>query len=101
MDMEWWRMNYQKLKGTQGIFLEELSYWQHIEQTAESIFSKYHFGEIRFPLIEKLDLFTRSVGESSDIVTKEMYDFHDKGGRHIALRPEGTASVARAFVENK
>lgn len=94
-------MKYQKLKGMQDLLPEELSYWHYIEQTTTSILKNYHFSEIRLPLIEKIDLFARSVGESSDIVTKEMYDFHDKGDRHIALRPEGTASVARAFVENK
>lgn len=94
-------MNYQKLKGTQDLLPEELLYWHHIEKTVTPILEKYHFSEIRLPLMEKLELFTRSVGESSDIVTKEMYDFFDKGDRHIALRPEGTVSVARAFVENK
>ena len=94
-------MKYQKLKGTQDLLPEELTYWHYIEETVTPILEKYHFSEIRLPIMEKLDLFTRSVGESSDIVTKEMYEFFDKGDRHIALRPEGTASVARAFVENK
>lgn len=95
------KVSYQKLKGMQDLLPEEILYWHYIEKTAEDIFKAYHFSEVRFPLMEKLELFTRSVGETSDIVTKEMYDFMDKGGRHIALRPEGTASAARAYVENK
>lgn len=94
-------MNYQKLKGTVDILPEESAKWQYIEESARGILKKYQYKEIRTPLFEKLDLFARGVGETSDIVSKEMYDFKDKGDRHIALRPEGTAGIARAYVENK
>ncbi|MCC5889574.1 MAG: histidine--tRNA ligase [Alkalibacterium sp.] len=94
-------MNYQKLKGTADLLPNETVKWQHIEEKALNLLKKYRFEEIRTPLFEQLELFARGVGETSDIVTKEMYDFFDKGNRHIALRPEGTAGVVRSFVENK
>ncbi len=91
----------QKLKGTEDILPQNSYLWQYVEDVARDVFERYHFSEIRTPLIESFDLFSRSVGDTTDIVSKEMYDFYDKGDRHIALRPEGTASVVRAFVENK
>lgn len=91
----------QKPKGTADIFLEEMEIWQYIEETARIFMNDYQYFEIRTPLFENYDLFSRSVGDSSDIVSKEMYDFHDKGDRHIALKPEGTAPIVRAYVENK
>ncbi|MCC5894810.1 MAG: histidine--tRNA ligase [Alkalibacterium sp.] len=94
-------MNYQKLKGTADLLPEDTKKWQVIEEKAKSLLKKYQFNEIRTPMFEQLELFARGVGETSDIVTKEMYDFRDKGDRHIALRPEGTAGVVRSFVENK
>lgn len=94
-------MNYQKLKGTADLLPNETVKWQHVEDKALNLLKKYRFEEIRTPLFEQLELFARGVGETSDIVTKEMYDFLDKGKRHIALRPEGTAGVVRSFVENK
>lgn len=94
-------MNYKKPKGTTDILPAETKKWQYVEETAKKILSKYQFNEIRTPMFESFDLFSRGVGETSDIVSKEMYDFYDKGNRHIALRPEGTASIARAYVENK
>ena len=95
------RMAYQRPKGTADIMPEESYKWQYIEETAKDILERYRFSEIRTPLFEAFELFERGVGESSDIVSKEMYDFYDKGERHITLRPEGTASAVRAFVENK
>lgn len=94
-------MNYQKLKGTADFLPEQTKIWSYIETQAKTILSRYQFKEIRTPVFEQFDLFARGVGETSDIVSKEMYDFHDKGNRHIALRPEGTAGVVRAYVENK
>ncbi|SHE89137.1 histidyl-tRNA synthetase [Marinitoga hydrogenitolerans DSM 16785] len=91
---------YKRLKGTQDIFGEETKYWYFVESKAREIFLKYGFKEIRTPIIESTELFKRSVGETSDIVQKEMYTFKDKGGRSITLRPEGTAPVVRAYVEN-
>ncbi|GEK90875.1 histidine--tRNA ligase [Alkalibacterium kapii] len=94
-------MKYKKLKGTVDILPEESAKWQAIEEQARYILHNYQFSEIRSPLFEQFDLYARGVGETSDIVSKEMYDFTDKGNRHLALRPEGTAGIVRAFVENK
>ena len=90
----------QKLKGTRDILPKEVETWQYIESIAKELFEKYGYKEIRTPVIESLDLFQRGVGETTDVVQKEMYNFEDKGGRKIALRPEGTAGVARAYIEN-
>lgn len=95
------KANYQKPKGTADLFGQDVLAWQRIEQQARLIFSRYGYGEIRTPMFEAFELFSRSAGDTSDVVTKEMYDFFDKGDRHMALRPEGTAGVVRAFVENK
>ncbi|MDR0614591.1 MAG: histidine--tRNA ligase [Lactobacillales bacterium] len=91
----------QRPKGASDLLPEELKKWQYLEQTAREVFEKYQFFELRTPLFEHYEVFARTVGGTSDIVSKEMYDFYDKGDRHIALRPEGTAGVVRAFVENK
>ncbi|EHI70535.1 histidine--tRNA ligase [Streptococcus ictaluri] len=94
-------MKLQKPKGTQDILPAEAAKWQYVEQVARDTFKKYHYGEIRTPMFEHYEVISRSVGDTTDIVSKEMYDFHDKGGRHITLRPEGTAPVVRSYVENK
>lgn len=94
-------MVYQRPKGTADILPGESEKWQYVEQTARQVFSNYQFKEIRTPIFESFDVFSRSVGDTSDIVTKEMYDFYDKGKRHVVLRPEGTAGIVRAYVENK
>ncbi|UJF14718.1 histidine--tRNA ligase [Jeotgalibaca sp. MA1X17-3] len=91
----------QRPKGTSDTFLQEMETWQYIEETARILMNDYQFSEIRTPMFESYDLFSRSVGDTSDIVSKEMYDFFDKGKRHIALKPEGTAPIVRAYVENK
>ncbi|MFY7843138.1 MAG: histidine--tRNA ligase [Rhabdochlamydiaceae bacterium] len=75
--------------------------WQYIESVIRQTAKDYNFQEIRTPIFEKTDLFLRAVGETSDIVSKEMYTFDDKGGRSLTLRPEGTAAVMRAFVEHQ
>lgn len=90
----------QKLKGTRDVLPKEVVTWQYIEKTAKDLFEKYGYNEIRTPVIESLDLFQRGVGETTDVVQKEMYNFEDKGGRKIALRPEGTAGVVRAYIED-
>lgn len=90
----------QRLKGTRDILPDEVKKWQYIEEKAKKIFTNYGYGEIRVPVIEKTELFQRGVGETTDVVQKEMYIFDDKGGRSIALRPEGTAGVIRAYLEN-
>ena len=94
-------MKLQKPKGTADLLPAETAKWQYIEEIARGVFNDYNFKEIRTPMFESYELFSRATGETSDIVTKEMYDFEDKGGRHIALRPEGTASAVRAYIENK
>lgn len=94
-------MRYQRPKGTADILPGDSEKWQYVEQTARQLFKTYQFKEIRTPMFENFEVFSRSAGDTSDIVTKEMYDFHDKGDRHVTLRPEGTAGVVRAFVENK
>ena len=94
-------MKLQKPKGTQDILPQESVKWQYVEEFAHKTFKKYHYAEIRTPLFEHYEVISRSVGDTTDIVTKEMYDFYDKGDRHITLRPEGTAPVVRSYVENK
>ncbi len=75
--------------------------WQHVEQIARAVSADYDYREIRTPIYETTGLFDRGIGETSDIVTKEMFTFEDKGGRSITLRPEGTASVMRALIESR
>lgn len=94
-------MRVQRPKGTVDILPGTSDSWEKVEQTASNFFKRANYREIRTPMFENYEVFARSSGESSDIVEKEMYDFDDKGGRHIALRPEGTAGVVRAYVENK
>lgn len=87
-------------KGTKDILPDEAGLWQEIEAAARATAEEYAFGEIRTPVFEYTELFSRGVGETSDVVNKEMYTFLDKGNRSVTLRPEGTAGVARAFLEN-
>lgn len=94
-------MAIQRPKGTADLLPDDSLKWQYVEETAKIILGDYQFHEIRTPIFESYDLFSRGVGETSDIVSKEMYDFYDKGKRHMSLRPEGTAPVVRAYVENK
>ncbi len=90
----------QKPRGTMDIFPNEALLWQKIENKAREVASLYGFGEVRTPTFEELALFKRGVGEVTDVVQKEMYTFEDREGRTFALRPEGTASVVRAIIEN-
>ncbi|MBS4208996.1 histidine--tRNA ligase [Bacillus sp. FJAT-50079] len=94
-------MSIQIPRGTQDILPGEVEKWQLIEQTAREICHKYQYKEIRTPIFEHTELFQRGVGDTTDIVQKEMYSFDDRGGRNLTLRPEGTASVVRSFTENK
>lgn len=87
-------------KGTQDILPEDISKWYYIEDMIKEILSKYGYKEIRTPFFEYTDLFVRGIGESTDIVTKEMFTFSDRKGRSLTLRPEGTAPVIRAYLEN-
>lgn len=90
----------QKPKGTKDVLPDEVFKWKYIEGTANMVFENYDYKEIRVPTFEYTELFERGVGDTTDVVQKEMYTFEDKGGRSITLRPEGTAGVVRAFIEN-
>ncbi|HOC43049.1 MAG TPA: histidine--tRNA ligase [Thermoanaerobaculales bacterium] len=90
----------QKVRGTRDILPPESRLWVEVEAVAQRVFGGFGYQEIRLPLLEPTELFVRSVGEATDIVGKEMYTFADRKGRSLTLRPEGTASVARAFIEN-
>ncbi len=93
-------IKYRRLKGTRDIMLEEAERWRWCEERWRETLERYGFGEIRTPIIEPTDLFIRSVGSGTDIVDKEMYSFLTKGKESITLRPEQTASVVRAYLEN-
>jgi len=88
------------VRGFKDILPPETVLWRHIEDTARKVFSTFGFQEVRVPILEKTDLFTRGIGESTDIVEKEMYTFHDRGEESLTLRPEATASVIRAYLEH-
>jgi histidyl-tRNA synthetase len=88
-------------RGTQDILPGEVEKWQMIEAKARELCEKYQYKEIRTPIFEHTDLFSRGVGDSTDIVQKEMYTFEDRGKRSLTLRPEGTAAVVRSYVEKK
>ena len=91
-----------KLRSIRGIhdgLPEDVVKWQKVENAARRIFSRYTFSEVRLPILESTELFVRSIGEETDIVSKEMYAFEDQGGDHICLRPEGTAGAVRAYLQ--
>ena len=90
----------QKPKGTRDLLPTESYRWQDAEKKVKEVLESYNFKEIRVPVFEYTELFQRGVGETTDVVQKEMYTFDDKGGRSITLRPEGTAGVVRAYLEN-
>lgn len=87
-------------KGTHDILPTDVHIWQYVENKIYEICRNYGYNEIRFPVFEQTDLFNRGVGDTTDVVQKEMYTFNDKGDRSITLRPEGTASTVRSFLEN-
>ena len=89
------------IRGFNDILPAEALFWRRIEETAWRVFSSYGFSEIKLPVAEKTALFSRSIGEATDIVEKEMYTFSDRSGESVTLRPEGTASVVRAYIEHK
>jgi len=94
-------MGFQKPPGTQDILPVQSAKWQRVEAIARELCRRFGFGEIRTPVFETTELYQRGVGETTDIVEKEMYTFIDRGERSVTLRPEGTAGVVRAYVENK
>jgi len=91
----------QPLRGTKDILPDEIELWQYIYKKAHETLSLSNYNEIRTPIFETTELFQRSIGNGTDIINKEMYNFIDKGNRNITLRPEGTAGIARAFIYNK
>ena len=91
----------QKPKGCNDIYGREAKIWKYVESIIDATMEKYNYNYIRTPIFESTELFHRGIGESTDIVTKETYDFVDRGGRKMTLRPEGTAGVCRSYVENK
>jgi histidyl-tRNA synthetase len=99
-------VSYRAPKGTYDVYPggrephERPELWSFVEERARELFRRYNYSEVRTPVFEEAQLFVRSVGEASDIVRKEMFTFEDKGGRELALRPEGTAGVVRAYVEH-
>lgn len=93
-------MKFKALRGTKDILPGEVERWQYVENKIREVMARYHYREIRTPIFEAAELFARGIGESTDIVAKEMYTFVDRGGRSITLRPEGTAPVIRAYLEH-
>ena len=87
-------------KGTKDVLPSQAYKWQFIENCARDTARRFNISEVRTPLFEHTELFARGVGDTTDIVNKEMYTFTDKGGRSVTLKPEGTAGVARMFIEN-
>lgn len=90
-----------KPKGTYDLYGDEIRKWQYVSRVVDEVMERYNYGLIRTPIFESTDLFHRGVGDTTDIVTKETYDFVDRGERKMTLRPEGTAGVVRSFIENK
>ena len=88
-------------KGCNDITGRQAKIWKYVESVIDSLMEKYNYNYISTPIIEATELFHRGIGDTTDIVTKESYDFEDKGGRKITLRPEGTAGVVRSYIENK
>ena len=93
-------MKFQAIKGVRDILPPESALWNRVEQTAREVFGTFGFAEIRLPVFELTELFARSVGQETDIVSKEMYSFQDRDESSISLRPEATASVVRAYIEH-
>lgn len=94
-------MEIKAIRGFNDILPEEIGKWHFVEKTAREVFESFGFREIRIPVLERTELFSRGIGEATDIVEKEMYTFKDKSGNSITLRPEATASMARAYLEHR
>src|SRR6266705_295928 len=93
-------IKFQAVRGTHDILPSDAAHFQLLEGIARPLFARFGYQEIRTPTFETAELFQRSLGETTDVVQKEMYVFEDRGGRKLALRPEGTAGVVRAFIEH-
>ena len=90
-----------KPKGTYDLYGEQMKKWQYVSRVVDEVMDRYNYGLIRTPIFESTELFHRGVGDTTDIVSKETYDFIDRGERNMTLRPEGTAGVVRSYIENK
>jgi histidyl-tRNA synthetase len=93
-------MEIKTVRGARDLLPGQTARWQKVEATARDVFARYGYGEIRLPVFEHTELFVRGIGEGTDIVSKEMYTFDDRKGRSMTLRPEGTASVVRSYLEH-
>jgi histidyl-tRNA synthetase len=93
-------MKYRRIKGTQDILPEMVGQWQYVEQMIRQYMDLFNYREIRTPVFELTDVFARGIGQLTDIVSKEMYTFEDKGKKSVTLKPEMTAPVMRAYIEN-
>src|ERR1700693_4175474 len=91
---------FQAIKGVRDLLPAETPLWNHVEETAHAVFGTFGFSEIRLPIFEPTELFARSIGLDTDVVSKEMYTFEDRDESMISLRPEATASVCRAYIEH-
>jgi histidyl-tRNA synthetase len=94
-------MEIKAVRGVKDILPGEVEKWQFVERVAREVFERYGYGEIKVPIFEPTSLFARSIGETTDIVEKEMYSFEDQGGEKLTLRPEATAGICRAYIEHK
>jgi histidyl-tRNA synthetase len=94
-------MEIKAIRGFNDILPDEIGKWQFVEETAREVFEGFGFSEIRIPILERTELFSRGIGEATDIVEKEMYTFTDRSGNSLTLRPEATASMARAYLEHQ
>jgi len=93
-------MKYESVRGMRDILPGEIGYWKQVEEKVREVATCFHYGEIRLPLMEHTEIFSRGIGEETDVVNKEMYTFLDKKNRSLTLRPEATASVVRAYLEH-
>lgn len=91
---------YRAVKGIKDVLPDDIAIWHHIERLSHDLFKSFNFSELRIPVIEYTELFARGIGETTDIVEKEMYTFPDRDGKMLTLRPEGTAGIVRAYVEH-
>ena len=94
-------MEFKTIKGFRDILPEEATRWQHLDLETRRLLAAFGFKELKPPLLERTELFSRSIGEETDIVAKEMYSFADRKGRMLTLRPEATASVVRAYIQHR
>jgi histidyl-tRNA synthetase len=94
-------MEIKAIRGVKDILPGEVGKWQFVERVAREVFERYGYAEIKIPIFEHTSLFSRSIGETTDIVEKEMYSFEDQGGEQVTLRPEATAGICRAYIEHK